>query len=65
MWTYDMTNHLMIKLETIMALATMTYIVKTKLYELHPTDEQMFNGFINFRTTHVLLRVFQTYFPND
>ena len=47
MWTYDLTNHLMVELETIIALATMTYIVKTNLYESHPMDEQVFNDFIN------------------
>ena len=47
MWTYDLTNHLMVELETIIALATMTYIVETNLYELHPMDEQVFNDFIN------------------
>ena len=37
----------MVELETIIALATMTYIVETSLYELHPIDEWVFNGFIN------------------
>ena len=44
---YNLTNHLMIKLETIIALATMTYSVETNLYELHPRDEQVLNDFIN------------------
>ena len=39
MWTYDWTNHLMVGLETIIALAMMTYIVETNLYEFHPIDE--------------------------
>ena len=47
MWTYDLTDHLMVELETIIALATMTYIVETNLYELHPMDERVFNDFIN------------------
>ena len=47
MSTYDLTNHLMIKLETIIALATMTYIVETNLNELHSMDELVFNDFIN------------------
>ena len=46
MWTYDLTNHLMIKLETIVALATMTNIVETNLFKLPPTNEKMFNDFI-------------------
>ena len=33
----------MVELQTIIALATMTYIVETNLYELHPMDEQVFN----------------------
>ena len=28
MWNYDLTYHLMVELETVIALATMTYIVK-------------------------------------
>ena len=35
-WTYDFTDHLMVELETIIALATMTYIAKLDAYELHP-----------------------------
>ena len=41
MWTYDLTDHLMIELETIIALNTMTYIVETNLYESHPMNEQV------------------------
>jgi hypothetical protein len=47
MWTYDLPNHSMLKVETIITLATLTYIVETNLYEWHPTDEQVFNDFIN------------------
>ena len=39
MWTYDLTNHLRLELGAIIALATMTYIVETNWYELHPMDE--------------------------
>ena len=35
-WTYDLTNHLMVDLETIIALATMTYIAKLDVYEFPP-----------------------------
>ena len=35
------------KLETIIAFATMIYIVETILYESHPTDEEVFNDFVN------------------
>ena len=37
---YDLTNHLMVDLETIIALATMTYIGESNVYELHPGDEK-------------------------
>ena len=47
MWTYDLTDRLMIELETIIALATMTYIAKTNLYELNLMDKRVFNDFIN------------------
>ena len=30
MWTYDLTNHLLVELETIITLATLTYIVVTE-----------------------------------
>lgn len=43
MWTYDLKDHLMKKLETIIALSTMPYIVEEKLYELHPMNEWVFN----------------------
>jgi hypothetical protein len=34
-WTYDLMNHLMIDLETIIALSSMTYIIDLNAYELH------------------------------
>ena len=34
-WTYDLTDHVMVELEIIIALATMTYIVKTNSYGLY------------------------------
>ena len=43
MWTYDLMDHLMLALETFIALATMTYIVQTNLYELHLMDDRVFN----------------------
>ena len=45
--TYDLTYHIIIDLETIIALATITFVVEKNLYELHPTDENVFNDFIN------------------
>ena len=38
MWTYDLTYHMMLELETIIALAIMTYIIETNMYALHRTD---------------------------
>ena len=35
------------RLETIIALASMTYIVDLHAYELHLKDEIIFNSFIN------------------
>ena len=37
----------MVDLETIVALAFMTYIGDLDAYELHPGDEKAFNNFIN------------------
>ena len=45
--TYDLTYHSMVDLETIIILASMTYIVDLDAYELHPCDEKVFNNFIN------------------
>ena len=42
----------MVDLETIMALASMTYIVDLYAYELHLGDEKVFNDFINKRLLH-------------
>ena len=41
--THNMSDHLKVELETIIALGIMTYIVETNLYELHPMDDQGFN----------------------
>ena len=45
-WSYDLTYHLIVDLETIIALAFMTYIVVLDACELHPRDEKTFNIFI-------------------
>ena len=37
----------MVELVIIIALAIMTHIIETNLYELYPMDKQMFNDFIN------------------
>jgi hypothetical protein len=36
---------LIVDLEIIIALATMTYIGESNVYELHPGDEKVFNDF--------------------
>jgi hypothetical protein len=46
-WACDLINHLMIDLETIIALTTMAYIVTLDTYEFHPKDEKTFNNFID------------------
>ena len=43
----DLTDHLMVELEIIIALASMTCIVDLDAYGLHQGDEQVFNNFIN------------------
>ena len=47
LWTYDLTNHIMVDLETIIALAIVTFVVEKNVYELHPMNEEVFNDFIN------------------
>ena len=42
-------DHLMVDLETIIALASMTYVIDLDAYELHLGDEQVFIDFINER----------------
>jgi hypothetical protein len=39
-WTYDLMDHLRVDLETIIALASTTYIVDLDAYELHPEMEK-------------------------
>jgi hypothetical protein len=46
-WTYKLTCHLMVYVETIIALTSMTYIVDLNAYELHPRDEKVFSNFIH------------------
>ena len=46
-WTYNLTDHLIIDLETMIELASMTYIADIDAYELHPGDEKTFNNFSN------------------
>ena len=37
-WTYNLANHLMVDLETIIGSSSMTYIVDIDVYDLHPWD---------------------------
>ena len=46
-WTYNFMEHLIIDLETIVALASVTYIVDLDAHELHPGDKKVFKIFIN------------------
>jgi hypothetical protein len=46
MWTYNLTNGLMVELEAMIALLITIYFIETNLYELHPMNEQVFNDFI-------------------
>ena len=46
-WTYNLTNRLMVDLQTIIAITFMTYIVDLDAYECHVGDEKVFNKFIN------------------
>ena len=39
-WTYNLTDHLMIDLETISALASMTCVIDLDAYELHPGEKK-------------------------
>jgi hypothetical protein len=45
-WSYDLTNYIMVELNSVIALANLTYDVETNMYELHPSDEKVFNNFI-------------------
>jgi hypothetical protein len=39
-WSYDLTDHInMVELDTVIALANLTYDVETDTYKLHPSDE--------------------------
>ena len=40
-------DHLMIELDTIIALATVTCVLEANSYELHPMNERVFNDFID------------------
>jgi hypothetical protein len=42
-WSYD---HIMVELDTVIALANLTYNAETNTYELHPSDEKVFDDFI-------------------
>jgi hypothetical protein len=39
-WSYDVTYHIMVELDTVIALANLTYDAMTNTYKLHPSDEK-------------------------
>ena len=43
--TYDLTDHLMVDLQTIITLASITYIVDLDTYELYLGDEKVLIDF--------------------
>ena len=45
LWTYDLTNHMMVDLEIIIKLFLVTFVEEKNLYELHPMDEKVLNDF--------------------
>ena len=47
LWTINLTDLIMGDLETLIALATITFVVEQNLCEWHATHEKMFNDFIN------------------
>ena len=57
-WSYDLTDHIMVELDTVIALANLTYDAETYMYELHPSDEKVFNDFITknpwFDNIHII-----------
>ena len=46
-WTYDLVSYLMVGLDRIFALASMTYIVDLDACELNAGNEKVFNDCIN------------------
>jgi hypothetical protein len=45
-WSYDLTDHVMVELDTAITLASLTYDAEINTYKLHPSDEKVFNDFI-------------------
>ena len=47
-WTYDLIDHLMVEVGTIIAFGyNDLYYYRKKLYELHPMDKHVSNNIIN------------------
>ena len=46
-WTHDLSDHLMVQFETMISLATTTYIVELDAYKFYPRDEKDLNNFAN------------------
>ena len=49
----------MVELDTFIALANLTYDVETYMYELHPSDEKIFNDFITKIPWFDIIHVYQ------
>jgi hypothetical protein len=43
---FDLTYHIMVEMDTVIALANLTYNAEIYTYKLHPNDEKVFNDFI-------------------
>jgi hypothetical protein len=46
-WTYNLSDHLMVDLEAIIALAYVIYTAHLDAYELRPNDKKVFNDFMD------------------
>ena len=44
-WTYDLTQHLMVNLEECNCICTMTFQFGMTFFEIHPIDENAFYDF--------------------
>ena len=47
MWTCNITNHVMVDLDIVIALVIMTFMVVINFYKSHSMKEIVFNDFIN------------------
>ena len=52
----------MVELDTIIALPNLTYDAETNTYELHPSDEKVFNDFITKNPWLDIIHIIGPYF---